>query len=106
MNLDINFELVGKKVRIYSYHSVEDPIDENIDIFVEVDDNKYSGQVYSIKNVERLLGNREFLGYFYDRYGIILKLVDKEHVEEAVRNIILEERISDIFCRQEIDDEL
>ena len=100
MQIYIKAEVNGKQVKIFSYYPVEDTEDDNIDIFVEIDDVTYSGQIYSWKNIESVINKGDMPCYFYDRHGIILQTLSNENIIAAIEEMVESGEIKHIFCRQ------
>ena len=76
----------GLNVRIYSYHAVENVTDDTIDIFVDVGGDTYSGQIYTLDNVQRRLNDGELPNSFYDLSGVVVQSLSAQSIEYTVRS--------------------
>jgi len=100
MKIDLKIEVEGRLIRVYSYHSISDPQDDNIDIFVDTGGDVYGGTIYTVENTRTLMNKPGMPFYFHDRHGVVVEALDNETLEKAFRELILENDIERIFCRQ------
>lgn len=100
MKLDLTITVKEAKVRIYSYHDISDPLNDNIDIFVSVGCSVYGGTVISLENVRQLMMKPDLPDYFYVSYSIVISILTPETISNAVREMIEENALEHIFCKQ------
>ena len=89
----MSIELSTPTWRLYSYHSISDPLDDNIDVFVEWDGNLYTCTVFTLSNVSYLMkkwcDSREHgTRYFWASQAIIVPKLDLPTLAAVVGELV------------------
>lgn len=89
----MKLEILTDEWRLYSYHEVNDPVDDNLDVFVDWRGQRFRCTVYTIKNISRLMTQWHATGehrapYFWATDVLIVPRVDSATLMQVVDDVV------------------
>ena len=92
------FDFKGRTIVLYSHHLIEES-DGSFDIFVDLDDETFAGDIYDVNFVRKYLSTG--VGFFHAAHGIILKNIDTDSIRAAVHELLDNKMLKEVFVLSE-----